>query len=431
MITQLGVYGVLVLGGNPPSTRTSQLGTSNTQAGLFYLGGDPFAAVIISANFEETVTVTDSLTAPTIRSRSFSEVVTVNETFSSSSLSGYFTETVTITDTHTATGYRSSFVETVSVSDAFTSTAVRNKTFTETVSILDVLSSEKLSQFNETVTVTDTVTSTSQKTFTEAVTISETLTTHYAIQNYTFNEPVFVVETFDTVRRRPAVFSEASVITDGFSSHRVLSASFSETVTMTESFTQASHRAFAESMSITETFTTAKIGYSSFTETVSLTDTFSRQKISHSVFTEPVAVLEKRNVFDVVVDGFLSSINRDDGSIKLTGKSTVLEMGSVELGDTEAGGTEVVKSRSMSGQLRTYVKKQSRHHLHYTLEVAFSKAVEYQRFTRQEIGNVITLENWKGEKWVGYLATNPNKITTVRRGELTKIEVDFDGVRVL
>lgn len=431
MITQLGVYGVLVLGGAPVSGRTSQLGIVNTQGGLFYLGGDPAASVIENADFAEAVAITDSLTAPTIRPRSFSETVTVNETFTANSYAGYFTETVTITDVHTATGYRSSFSEAVSVSDTLTTTAVRTRTFTETASILDVVSSEAISQFNETVTVTDALTSTSQKTFTETVVLSDTLSTHYAVQNYSFYEPALITETFETVRRRPASFSETVGLTEGFNSFRVLTVSLSETVVITESFTQANQRAFAESVLINETFTTSKVSRSVFNELVSLGENFSRQKISHSTFTESADVFEKRNVFDVVVDGFLSSIYREDGSIKLTGKSTVLEMGNVELGDTEVGGSEVVTSRSMAGVLKTYVKRQQRHQLHYELEVDFSKAREYQQFTRLELGNPIVLDNWKGEKWVGYIASNPNRISTVRRGELTKIELDFDGVRIL
>ncbi len=94
--------------------------------------------------------------------------------------------------------------------------------------------------------------------------------------------------------------------------------------------------------------------------------------------------------------------------------------------------------RSMNGIKRTYIKPNSRNKILYTFRTDRQKSLEFRQFYIDNFSNMInqvTMTNFKGEVWVGYITIDPSFVKKARWGPCigdneVNIAFEFEGYRV-
>lgn len=99
-----------------------------------------------------------------------------------------------------------------------------------------------------------------------------------------------------------------------------------------------------------------------------------------------------------------------------------------EFDDTDARKAEVFVKRTMGGQIHTYVRSSRARKLSYTFILTRAESLRLRRFVLENHSEVMTLINWKGERFYGQITNNPFPITTTQRGEITEVQIDFEGL---
>lgn len=203
--------------------------------------------------------------------------------------------------------------------------------------------------------------------------------------------------------------------------------------------------------------------YATASSTLSLTDTttvkriYSRAIVSPLAFTETAGrqVVRSLNVTDdlTFAEGFYSKplpLITANGQIVITlpvvsiikvqpfvimrSPNSAIVLPTPEFNDTDNGNTTVLVQRSMIGDYRTYVRPSQRITLSYTYILGRRKALELKAFVSANLTQLITLINWKGESYVGFLGNNPVSFNITGRyvGESEKVSVaiEFQGYLV-
>jgi hypothetical protein len=87
----------------------------------------------------------------------------------------------------------------------------------------------------------------------------------------------------------------------------------------------------------------------------------------------------------------------------------------------------------------TYVKRTDLRRLVYTFALRENKALELRNFVTKNLSKPVTLTNWKGESWFGYIMTNPTDLDHKERWagncdiktgqEMVEVKLEFEGVK--
>lgn len=106
-----------------------------------------------------------------------------------------------------------------------------------------------------------------------------------------------------------------------------------------------------------------------------------------------------------------------------------------EFNDSENLVGAVNIKRTITGGTFSYVKKSSNRKLKYKFLINQRKASELRKFLLDFLGDRITMTNFKGEMWSGYLLSDPAEITSNMRGgectgDLFEIDLEYQGVRI-
>lgn len=83
--------------------------------------------------------------------------------------------------------------------------------------------------------------------------------------------------------------------------------------------------------------------------------------------------------------------------------------------DNEALTSQVTSKRAIDGTLFTYVKKQTRKKLQWSLRLTRGKALELRQFIKDFAADKVRITDHRGTIWVGYLTNNPFEFDTTRR----------------
>jgi len=107
-----------------------------------------------------------------------------------------------------------------------------------------------------------------------------------------------------------------------------------------------------------------------------------------------------------------------------------------EFGDLEGGRTSPVIMRAIDNTRYTYVKaKDLRKRLQLQFTLTRAKALELRAFIVSYYRSRVQLVDHLGQKWVGYITTNPNEFETTGRAagapgdELQSIQIEFEGIK--
>jgi|GEM_PF-2329795 len=118
--------------------------------------------------------------------------------------------------------------------------------------------------------------------------------------------------------------------------------------------------------------------------------------------------------------------------------STYTFLPNPEFGDTEGFTADVVVKRSMNNTLYSYVKqKDGRKRLLMRFRLTRMKALELRAFIRAYYRTEIELLDHEGQRWLGWITTNPNEFeyaTAVTGGSaggrsLATIQIEFEGMK--
>lgn len=105
-----------------------------------------------------------------------------------------------------------------------------------------------------------------------------------------------------------------------------------------------------------------------------------------------------------------------------------------QLGDSQSYSGTLNLKRSMTGNTITYVRRSRFNHLKYSWWLGRQKSLELEDFILNFSDQFVTLYNWKGETWVGYITNSPYEFVAKERyqptGERIEVTLDFEVVKV-
>lgn len=131
---------------------------------------------------------------------------------------------------------------------------------------------------------------------------------------------------------------------------------------------------------------------------------------------------------------YASVIKRGQKITIISSKKSVIVLPAPEFGDTESLGNVVNVKRSMNGKVYTYIKTAQWNRVHYDFTITQKKAFEFRQFLLDNLSEILTIQNWKGQTYVGQFLSNPSLFTYTGRysksNEKVTISLDFEGVRV-
>lgn len=115
--------------------------------------------------------------------------------------------------------------------------------------------------------------------------------------------------------------------------------------------------------------------------------------------------------------------------------SQIITLPVPEFGDQEGLTGEILSSRTITGQLFSYVRRTKVRRLSYKFVISRPKAEELRTYFLSHLSDSMHLTNWKGEIWFGKVINNPFQTTYSGRqmpcdGEKAEFDLEFEGVRV-
>jgi hypothetical protein len=123
--------------------------------------------------------------------------------------------------------------------------------------------------------------------------------------------------------------------------------------------------------------------------------------------------------------------------------ATITKTPNPQLSDQESLTSVVTPKRAINGTLYTYVKKQTRRKVLWTLSMDRGKALEFLAFVKAYSGSKIQVTDHRGDVWVGYFTNNPFEFDTPRRAaggdanslslrqERQLITIEFEGEKIV
>lgn len=401
-----------------------------------------------------------------------------------------FTETVT--GVFVPSVLHPSLTQTLAFNETLVGTAAAPKLVTQTLSFTQTATFRKLLTPITTEHVTDTLTFTQAARRAHITTTSQTLTftptlvdvvSHLATNELTFTQTV----TTHMVRNRSILQLLPLTDSDGLpgSTHNtsindtlnfletisfghIRSTAGLQTLLFTETLTTQLVHIYHEALTDTLTFNqTADIRYGKqgtgtnvllFVERVNLTKIYHRTITDHLVFTETIPKLPRtfaRGITDwlvfydhdiptqlpLYIDGVpvqitlpVVTITKITKTVILQSKSGAVVLPVPEFNDTDESGDTINLKRTMTGIFYTYVKTSQTRILNYDFVLGRAKALELRRFVAVSLSQLIYLQNWKGELYVGQFVNNPVSFVTAGRyakgGERVTVTLNFEGIRL-
>ena len=109
---------------------------------------------------------------------------------------------------------------------------------------------------------------------------------------------------------------------------------------------------------------------------------------------------------------------------------TTIRLPSPNFGDTLGLGLDMDVMNSINNNRYTYIKRKGRDKINCTIEMTKKKALELQAFINLYLMDEIRLTDYKGDVWNVKLTQNPFDYEYVKRGEITTIQLVFEGVKI-
>ena len=121
--------------------------------------------------------------------------------------------------------------------------------------------------------------------------------------------------------------------------------------------------------------------------------------------------------------------------VTISGASGIIILPAALLGDKANNVASITVQRSMNAKYITLVKSSIRQKLAMSFRLSLQKGLELRNFIIENISNPLTLVNWNGDSWYGYLMDNPFEQTFAGRsapteGEFTNVTLNFEGVKI-
>lgn len=204
-----------------------------------------------------------------------------------------------------------------------------------------------------------------------------------------------------------------------------IKAIFPKTISQSITFTDAWDDSYNYNLTLTfsdqwDNQLTPTLGISdtlSFTDSFTNTGSFNHSFSQFLVFSDMYSNLKKRKQF---------TLKSKFGNIILP---TPL------FGDTDSLNDLLLYKRSMNGIPYTYVNRTNKSKLFYTFQLTKNQAIAFYNWLKVNDAEEITIENWKGEKWVTKILSQSYDFTSVQRAqnsyELLTIPIEFEGTRTI
>lgn len=122
------------------------------------------------------------------------------------------------------------------------------------------------------------------------------------------------------------------------------------------------------------------------------------------------------------------------GYVALSAPEYTIVLPNPQLNDTQALSGTINLKRTMNGLTWTYKKSTQLNKLKYLFWLGRPKALELRSFLLSYSSVPLTLQNWKGEQWIGAIVNSPFELTSAMRWAYTEERVDitleFEGVKI-
>lgn len=160
---------------------------------------------------------------------------------------------------------------------------------------------------------------------------------------------------------------------------------------------------------------------------------YNRAVSNHLIFKNLLSSPSGINDFVINTYTAVATVQKTQCQVVLQSAGSVIVLPCPILGDTQRPtGLVVNVTHAINGVMYTHIKRNPLQTLKYTFQLDRRKGMEFRLFLKNNIGNIITMYNFKGESWVGYVVNQPDLIAKSRWGNcgpMTEVVVDFEGTK--
>lgn len=131
----------------------------------------------------------------------------------------------------------------------------------------------------------------------------------------------------------------------------------------------------------------------------------------------------------------ISGVTQIANLVKLSCGGSIILLPTPQLQNPLADVSETTINRTIGGQVVSYKKTTGQQRFSYTFFLDILKAYELRDWIRLNGAKKVTITNWRGEIWEGYVTTDQPEFTseTARQGDAIEkvvVTLDFQGVKI-
>jgi hypothetical protein len=240
-----------------------------------------------------------------------------------------------------------------------------------------------------------------------------------------------------TYIKTTGIASDSFVLTQDAIQERTRNPSVIESLTLTQS--AVCFRAVSNTITFSQTLTGPRAFPKTVSQTLSLSHVVGRNIIVGRSL-EDTLTYNPPNYYETPITGFqyirstveVRTVSRRCLVIfSVPGQAIVMPC--PEFGDTESITGTIDVKRTMSGGTRVYKKQSQLNKLKYTFSLWTNKYLEFRQYFINHSAKIMTMSNWKGELWYGYITNNPIEFDVESRyqpkGEKYSLTLEFEGVK--
>ncbi len=351
-------------------------------------------------------------------------------------LGGSISPTVpqTITFTQLARGFNGTQkrTSTITFSHTVSDANTYNRSLANTLSFIQTNAVHKINLANNTITFTHDAQVQKTIGMFQTISFSQTATHKYTPHNDIILQNFGVTNSVDVDAVRPITKSNTLTFLGTATALRVRNFSTSSTFVMSHNAANVKILRPSNSLALTGTATVVAVKNRSIANSLTLANSVNRNIVATRSLISTLVFPPYGTKNGVQVPNAQVTIPKN--YVKFKYSSQIILLPSPELGDTEELTNELNLKRTETGLTYTYVKRNLDRKLKYEFHMDRAKAYELRSYVDLTAGKKITLENWKGEIWQGYILNNPFELITHVRGgacgERFIVHVEFDGVRI-
>lgn len=310
--------------------------------------------------------------------------------------------------------------------------ATRERELTNTITFNQVADVIKTKLVNQTITFVQDADVEKTKGIIQTITFAQTATSQYAPHNDSQSQMFDITETVTVSKAFGRSVTNALTFAQSATFVKRKYKSVSQLFVMSQSAAITIDTSVTNQISFVQNTATAKILHRSLSNIITFNQTVTKQTIwtraTSNFFNVHNGGTKQDGSLIVNIPGALVTKKQNKVILEVPGK--VLLLPKPLLGNREQELDELIIQRAIDSTKYVYVRRNEKKKLNWTFQVKKNKCTEIVNFMKDNLSQAVTIKDWKGNIWYGYILTNPIEFTVSERFGQHEFDFEFEGIKI-